>query len=685
MRTPGRPLPRLASTLVALALGLLGTSNGWAAAKTLYVAPQGNDAWSGTLAEPNAAGTDGPLASLERARDRVRQAKQQGGLPDGGVAIVLRGGRYERSTPLELSAEDAGTEAAPIEYRAAEGETVILSGGRLLSGFAAVRDPAVLARLDESARGHVVQCDLRALGIADLGQVTSNRLELYFQDKPMTLSRWPNEGFAQIVDLVGGEPTEIFTIKGDKIGKFTYEGDRPQRWTQESDAWLHGYWFWDWAEQRQKIASIDLDKHILAVEPPYHSYGYRKGQWFYAFNLLSEIDAPGEWYLDRTSGILYFWPPAPIDQGQAMVSLAPGLLRMKDASYVTVRGWILDGTRDTAVVIEGGTHDQIVGCTLRNLGESALSISGGTRHGVVGCELYQLGGGGLSLGGGDRATLTPAEHVAENNHIHDYSRWNRVYQPAIALHGVGLRAAHNLIHDAPHMAIGFSGNDHVIEFNEIHHVCLESNDAGAIYTGRDWTMRGTVVRYNYLHDLLGFREKGCAGVYLDDMFCGTTVFGNVFVNVVRPLLIGGGRDNVVENNIFVDCKPTLHLDGRALNWAAECANTTMIERLKAVPYQGALWSQRYPQLAHILDDEPAAPKGNVVVRNVVVGGQWDAVEGVARPFVTLQDNLVDEDPHFVDRAAGNYQLRDDSPVYSKLPGFQKIPWEQIGLEKLGDK
>jgi hypothetical protein len=103
-----------------------------------------------------------------------------------------------------------------------------------------------------------------------------------------------------------------------------------------------------------------------------------------------------------------------------------------------------------------------------------------------------------------------------------------MYHPGISLTGVGNRAANNLIHSAPHMAIYFSGNEHVIEYNEIHHVSFESNDAGAIYAGRDWTMRGNVIRHNYLHDITGFENRGCVGVYLDDMFASAAIYGNVF-------------------------------------------------------------------------------------------------------------------------------------------------------------
>ena len=124
-----------------------------------------------------------------------------------------------------------------------------------------------------------------------------------------------------------------------------------------------------------------------------------------------------------------------------------------------------------------------------------MTVSG-LKSGVVGCDVYATGDGGISLSGGDRDTLAPAGLFAENNHIHHWSRWNRMYRHGISLHGVGNRAAHNLLHHSPHTAIFFSGNDHVIELNEIHDVCNESNDAGAIYAGRDWTMRGTVIRHN---------------------------------------------------------------------------------------------------------------------------------------------------------------------------------------------
>ena len=648
-------------------------------ALTLYVGPDGNDAWSGK--RPKAGRNDGPFATLERARDEIRALKQKGGLPAGGVTVQVRAGTYERARPFELTAQDSGTEQAPIVYRAAPGEPVRLLGGKVVTNFQPIADAAVLNRLDEAARGQVLQANLRALGITDLGEVASSgkRFELFFQDEPVPLARWPNEGFVTIVDVLYEQPEESHGIRGDKVGKLIYEGDRPQRWLQENDVFLHGYWFWDWSDSYERVESIDAEQRVIALRPPYHGYGYRKGQRYYAINLLAELDAPGEWYLDRQTGILYFWPPGPVAEGRPTVSILPSLVSLKGASWVTLQGLTLEAVRGTVVTMEGGEHSRVAACTIRNGGSGAVSISGGSANGVVGCDIYQMGESGISLSGGDRRTLTPAGHYAENNHIHDFARFARTYRPGVGVNGVGNRVTHNLIHDAPHNGILLGGNDHLIEFNEIHSVCYETGDVGAFYMGRDWTARGTVIRHNYFHDISGPGMYGAMAVYLDDSASGITVYGNVFYRAGRAAFIGGGRDNLVENNVFVECEPAVHVDARGLGWMAYHVqgDGTLPTRLKEMPYQEPPWSTKYPALVNILDDQPGAPKGNVVVRNICVGGTWTNIEKVAEPLVRLEDNLVNEDPLFVDAAHLDFQLRPESPALTL--GFQRIPIEQIGL------
>lgn len=646
----------------------------------IYVSKDGDDRWSGRLPSPNKTKTDGPFATLERARDEIRMLRKYGKLPEGVIAIIVRGGTYYRQMPFELGAEDSGTERSPIVFTAQDGEQVRIVGGALLKDWKRVEDERVLLRLDESVRGKIWQSDLKSLGISDYG-TPDGGIELFFNDMPMTLARYPNEGFMQIADIVEYDGHQIHGIKGGKIGKFFYGGDRPKRWLDEKEPWVHGYWFWDWSDQRHRIAKIDPQNRIIEVAPPYHGYGYRKGQWFYAFNILAEIDEPGEWYLDRETGLLYFYPPlTPVERGNPTVSIANALLKFSNVSYVTFNGFIFEVARGTAVTITDGEACVVQNCVIRNTLGWAVQINGGKRHSVRDCEIYATGGGGIALNGGDRKTLTPAQHVAERNHIHHYARWRRMYQPAIALNGVGNIARNNLIHDAPHQAIAFSGNDHIIEFNEIHNVCLEANDAGAIYSGRDWTWRGTIIRYNFFHDISGFKGRGCVGVYLDDMLCGTTVYGNIFYKVTRAVLIGGGRDNIVENNIFIDCSPAIHVDARALGWASYHVETTMKNGLFAMPYRESPWRERYPTLVNILEDEPAAPKGNIIRRNVCVGGRWLDIEKRAQLYVVIGDNLIGIDPLFVNPSKHDFRLLPESPAF-KL-GFKPIPIERIGLKKV---
>jgi parallel beta-helix repeat protein len=637
---------------------------------TFYVAPTGNDENDGTK--------ESPFATLEQARDAIRALKKKGALLAGGVTVWMRGGHYTISKTFELTAPDSGTEGASIIYRACEGEKARLIGGTKVAGFTRIDDPEVLSRIQEECRDKVLQADLRGQGITDFGEITSRGfgrpmrpagLELFFQDKPMPLARWPNDSWARIAGVPAGKDG----------GRFTYEGDRPKRWLRSDDVWVHGYWTWDWAESYESVKAIDTEKREIATHEPHGVYGYSAGKRYYALNILEELDEPGEWYLDRKTGILYFWPPVPLDAAEAYVSmLEEPMVSLDNVSCVTLRDLTLEVTRGTAVEVVGGEHNLVAGCTLRNIGNAGVTIRGGKENGVVACDIYQTGDGGIRLEGGERRSLTPAGHVALNNHIYDFGRWVRTYCPAVAVAGVGNRVAHNLIHDAPHSAILLGGNEHTIEFNHIHHVCTETSDAGAFYMGRDFTERGNIVRYNLIHDL---GEGSVQAIYLDDCASGTTVYGNICYKAGRGVLLGGGRDNTIENNIFVECNPAIHVDGRGLGWASfwfDGRDSTLMDRLKATNHKKPPYSTRYPELVTLLDDEPAVPKGNTIVRNIRLGGRWlDLLNGLTDRIIKIEDNLTEGDPGLVAPEKLDFRLKDDSPAFKM--GFKRIPAEKIGL------
>lgn len=675
---------------------------------TYHLALDGDDANPGTAAKP--------FRTLERARDAVRQLKRAG-LPQGGVTVRLKAGTYERTQTFRLTAEDSGTAECPIVYRAADGQEVRVIGGRDLptAAFKPVTDEAVLQRLDEAARPHVLQVDLRALGVTEFGQMPRRgfgksgnpaALELFFNDRPMTLARWPNEGFVETGRIIdsgpkfvppseSGKPVDLATL----AGRFAFPNDRVRRWTNADDLWVHGYWCWDWANEYLPVRAVDAEKREIALAAA-HSYGLKEGKRFYVLNLLEELDRAGEWYLDRQTGLLYLWPPAPLKEARVTVSLlAAPITDVQGASHVTIRGLTIEAGRAEGVRIEDGSHVLIEDCTLRNLGTWAVRIGrgfvygdtvapthGGEANGVRRCHIHDVGGGGILLSGGDRRTLTPAGNFATDNDIHDYGRIDRTSTPAIDVSGVGNRAAHNHIHHAPHIGIMFWGNDHVMELNHVHHLCQETADAGAFYIGRDWSMRGNVVRHNFIHDIGRFAGSkdfgGTMGVYLDDFASGTAVFGNVIVRVNIGLMLGGGHDNIVENNIFVQCESTaISFDARGLGWAKKCfdgRDPILFNRLRAVRHDQPPYSTRYPALAEVLEGNPAQPRGNRIERNVCAGRWIRYLDGMNDQKAGTRDNLLIADPGFVDPAASNYQLKADSPVFTRLPVFERIPFERIG-------
>jgi len=658
-----------------------------------YVSPGGNDGASGTSGVK-------AFATLQRARDAIRELKKTTTLPKGGITVWIRGGEYYLEQGFELSSEDSGTAVAPIVYQAMPGEQVRIIGGREVGGWQKVQNQAILDRLDPAARGQVYQTDLRAQDIDNFGQLKSRgfargtspaALELFFQDKPMSLARWPNDSFLRISGFTEAKDDGHGRRLGELSGGFNYEGDRPKRWKDTSDIWVHGYWAYDWANSYEHIAHIDIKKRHIKTSPPYGNYGFRTGGRFYFLNVLEELDEPGEWYLDRKSGILYFRPPEPIEQGRTLVSIVEDpLFHLNSTSHVTIRALAIECARGAGVRISGGSSNLIRNCTLRNLGNYGVTVNGGKDHSVVGCEIYQMGDGGISLRGGDRKTLTPANHFAYNNHIHHVARWSRCYVPAVSMSGVGIRVWNNLIHDHPHCAILFGGNDHLIELNEIHHVCLETGDVGAIYTGRDYTFRGNIIRHNFIHHTGGV-GMGSMGIYMDDCVSGTQIYGNVLWKLHRAVFLGGGRDFKVENNIFIDCDPAVDIDGRGLSKSPVWHNMvykTMKERLERMNWKQPPYSTRYPELADLQKyyaKDDGLPPGNILVaRNICVGEKWLTIRwGATKDMVTVRDNLVEDDPHFIDAANGDFRLKDDSPAFEL--GFKRIPFEQIGLVKETNK
>jgi hypothetical protein len=668
-----------------------------------YVSPGGNDAWSGTLAEPTADKTDGPVRTLERARDNLQSLRATGHLPSGGAEIVVRAGFYSIARPFSLDARDSGTAEAPTVYRAYPGEKVVLAGGPTVpaDAFRPVTDPKVLQRLATVARGHVVQADLHSLGISDIPglpvkyQGAPAAPELFFNDHRMTLARWPNQGWATIAKIIAPGSHPRIGDKGNLGGVFEYSGDRPSHWDVASGIWLHGYWCYDWYAEVIQVKQIDREKLQIALAAP-SLYSVQQGnpspRRYYALNLLEELDSPGEYFIDAKAGLLHFWPPAPLKDAKVVLSTLKGpIVTIKDAHDVILRGFTVEASLANGINVVGGHDVCIQGCEIRNTRELAISIAGGVKNRVEDCDIHDTGTGGILLAGGDRKTLTPAGHEAVNNHIWRFSALKLTYSNAIKLEGVGNRAAHNLIHDVPHEALGLSGNDHVYEYNVIHHVCTETDDSGAFHTGRNPSCRGNVFRYNFWYDIGKPMGHGNAAIYFDDGDGGDIIYGNIFLRCGDPgrgsfgtIFSHGGHDNRAENNIFIDCKRAFGsapwpdaMWKDAINGGQDCFWQDKL--LKEVDITKPPYTTRYPELIGFMEAQPAAKRVNHATCNVFINcgevksGNWQ---------VDPQQNWsTDHDPGFIAADKGDFRLAASVELLSRLPGFKPIPFEMIGLQK----
>ena len=292
------------------------------------------------------------------------------------------------------------------------------------------------------------------------------------------------------------------------------------------------------------------------------------------------------------------------------------LVSINEASGIILEGIAFECSRGIALEMKSSSDCLIKNCTIRNMGSYAAGIYDnpegpvGKNNGIRDCIIYQTGAGGIHLFGGNRQTLEAAGNYIENCSIHNYNRISKTYCAGVQIMGVGNRISHCEIFDAPHFAVQLSGNDHLIEYNNIHDVCMVTDDVGALYYGRNPSERGHVVQFNYFHNISDIHSS--SAIYHDDGACGMKVFGNVFYKAgSKTVLIGGGSDNPYINNIFIDCKRTIDIDDRLQSYDWQChgsppeicsRRTSMISDTTSLPT--APDTRNWPDTGQIIPDFP---------------------------------------------------------------------------------
>lgn len=667
---------------------------------------------------PTAQNGDGsfekPYATVEEARDRIREIKNTSGLPDGGITVYLRGGEYFLKKSVSLERTDSGTPESPITYKAYNDEEVIFTGGVLLpnSEFEEVTNSEVLQRvIDETARGKIMQVNLKDLGITDYGKLSlpgaynlpwiediPTEAELFIEGEDTFLARYPNSGYMSVSNVIdpGAQPSNwnkaetspdyVPEEERDREDTFVIkpEDERFLKWANapEGDVLLFGKWRWLWADQTVVLGSIDtVNKTIESAVPSYYSV-IPDGR-FFAYNLLEEIDTPGEYYIDRESGILYVYSDKLSDGANARLSLmTDAMLSMKYVSNTNIEGITFNASRGKGVTLLGCTNVKVKKCTVKNTGDRAVILGEGcTNCGLEDSYIYNTNGG-VTVQGGVPATLVNGNNYVENCHIERFARLRKTYNGAILLMGSGQKIVNNKIHNGPHLAIQVAGSNHKIERNEIYDVLKESDDMSAIYTGGNWTNRGVEIRHNYIHDISSDSTGPSAGVhavYLDDCYSGATIEGNIISNVSGyAFLINGGRDNVMQNNIINNTRGGLYLTDIGLTQDM----THIYNGLSSSNYQNDVWKEAFPALYCILDNEPNKPKGNVFSSNLIVNSGDDVYWGNTDSLIDAEDNYYADDYiEFPDFEDNNFLVGNGSILFNKVKAFKQIPFKYIGLKK----
>ncbi len=682
---------------------------------TLYVAPGGDDMGEGAM--------DAPLATPAGAKTEVFKLIAAG--LTGDVLVFFREGEYFFDDELVFGAEDSGTADYHITYMAYPGESVTFHGGVEIDAawFAPVEDQNILDRLPSETRDQVLVADLDAHGMDVYPALNRHGftfyegpfddrnppagMELFFDGRPMQLGRWPNEGFSKVAGVPDGEEGM----------RFQYSGDRPERWTEATDVWFYGYWSAFWADCYFPAEDIDTATKTVTIRPispaeteiwgwdedkANGSYGIARKRPYYALNLLEEIDMPGEYYIDRDAGKLYFYPPADIASGRIFLSMTEKLMVLRDASHITFQNIAFAYARGDMVSVFGGEDVQFRQCAFYGGGSHALAVEGWSNV-IEGNHFRDIGDSVIGVEGGDRDNLIPGENSVANNHIHDYARTSRMGTMAAWIEGVGNDVSHNLIHDAAHMAMRYWGNDHLISYNEIYNVCAQADDAGAIYTGRDYTTRGTLIKHNFIHDIQSslnpvlygdLLKEDVHGIYFDDAASATTAEGNILYNIQGvDIMIGGGRDNLALHNILGQGRAAFFIDRRMMDMTMQDSyRERLIGKMEDKNYTEPPWSDHYPLLAAMFDgDTPFEPENNRLWGNLAHDhnfwlqcGHWGSsisewLLGVPCSFPDQQDNIERcPDPRYIDEAGRYMQLTPDSPAYT-IPGFETIPFGEIGL------
>ena len=531
------------------------------------MSPAGNDAWSGTLEEPNDDGTDGPFATIERAQKAVKQLKSKVYQPKDppvetrwigsphplgkgrDILVYIREGFYTLEKPLMFGPGDGGERVETnlptgafeyhklkdhyVTYAAYPGEHPVISGGAKIS-------------------------DWKKKGKLWVAKTGGNPVQmLVYNGKKQTLARTPNDGYFV--------PPRISKTTGEMY----FEKGQLEPWKDMEDnrvimllRWHRGINSFSRIDVKNRTAWFKEPQEGVVIVPPR----------YYVENVKALLDAPGEWYYDqKTSEVSIIPPEQASDPNNSSIS-SPQLEQLL----------VVKGTREMPV-----RNLRFYGLTLEGAlsGSSAVTYAYAHACEFVDSEIRSCSSTGISIQKGCYQTrilnnsFKGIDWTAVRIHGPDDPESGRdilretwvSYNKIADCGGVNIDAAFSLLTTISHnyitktrgrYAISVGGwhnleeaidGVYTVEYNHLYDVQKDADDSGAIKTAG--TTFNSVVRNNLVHDVRAGFFNDNVGFWFDNMSLGWIAEENIFYNLEQgemKLCAANLVDNIYRNNYVIE-------------------------------------------------------------------------------------------------------------------------------------
>lgn len=707
----------------------------------IFVSTVGDDSGDGSEEEP--------LRTLEKAIDVANEMREDS---DKLIEILLREGTYSVTNTIKII--NSQKDDSLLKISAYQDEKVTINAGVdiPLSAMSIADSDFTNAIIDKPNAGSVLQYNLKDAQIEDFGEISLRghlisdekeaQAELSLNGEVQKLAGWPNGEYTGLIKPTDSNEYGKRTKSGIANGcSFQVNYDRPSQWSKPEQAWLSGtigpnYEFdyypvsrFDSEEKRVYLSRGALEKYYTE---PYYRFE----------NVPEELDEPGEYYIDRQSGMLYFYPPedTPKDSVLTITMSTPTLdvsgkapnsmFRIENSKNIVFENLIFKGGRGSAITGKNNSNIQFINCEINSFGENGIRFDASTDIKISDCKIHDVGQDGiLFVSCGNYQTLSPSNIVVSNNDIYNFARLERSYKTGIdfGYRCVGATAANNHIHNGPHAGMIFYGVNNDIYGNEFDNLVTEFSDMDALYCNNSnypWE-RGNKIHNNYFHDIgkssmNGRHQINVRAIRTDNRGCGLNIYENLFYNIgdggngngnngIGAITAEGTRNRIF-NNLFVDCNEayfntlqykeietaddgTLYPDTIINSSGVEVANTIngakVADLKKQMENYLPVYGKQFPELYNYFYEHPNMSKTNEFKNNMIIniaiplsnfnGTQNEEGFRGSQMLTAASGNYVStSDPGFVSYDNGNLELSSSATLL--VEGLPKFEMSSFGIQ-----